>query len=136
MAAVTGDAGVVKFGTVDSEATVANVTGWSIDISMDTVETTSMGATAYKTFLGGKYSWTGSCEVHWDNADDAGMEAFETALLANDLAKQVMLYPGGASVDYWKGTIAVTGVSMSGSIGDTVKLSVNFTGSGVLTHTG
>tara|TARA_Y100000034_G_C6877919_1_gene401774 strand:- start:645 stop:1055 length:411 start_codon:yes stop_codon:yes gene_type:complete len=136
MAAVTGDGGVVKFGTTSSEATVANVSGWSFDISMDTVETTSMGSTAYKTFLGGKYSWSGSIDMHWDNADDAGLESFETALLANDIAKTVILYPGGASVDYWDGVVAITGIAMSGSIGDTVKLTANFQGVGVLNHTG
>ena len=136
MAAVTGDSGVVKFGTTSSEATVANVSGWSIDISMDTVDSTAMGSDAFKTFLGGKYSWSGSCEMHWDNADDAGMESFETALLANDLTKTVILYPGGTSVDYWHGVVATTGIAMSGSIGDTVKLSANFQGVGVLNHTG
>jgi hypothetical protein len=136
MAAVTGDGGVVKFGTTSSEATVANVSGWSFDISMDTVETTAMGSTAYKTFLGGKYSWSGSIDMHWDNADDAGLESFETALLANDIAKTVILYPGGASVDYWDGVVAITGIAMSGSIGDTVKLTANFQGVGVLNHTG
>ena len=136
MAAVTGDGGVVKFGTTSSEATVANVSGWSFDISMDTVETTSMASTAYKTFLGGKYSWSGSIDMHWDNADDAGLESFETALLANDIAKTVILYPGGASVDYWDGVVAITGIAMSGSIGDTVKLTANFQGVGVLNHTG
>jgi len=136
MAAVTGDAGVVKYGTTDSEATVANVSGWSFDISMDTVETSSMGSNAFKTFLGGKYSWSGSIDMHWDNADDAGLESFETALLANDIAKTVILYPGGASVDYWHGVVAITGIAMSGSIGDTVKLSANFQGVGVLNHTG
>ena len=136
MAAVTGDGGVVKFGTTSSEATIANVSGWSFDISMDTVETTAMGSTAYKTFLGGKYSWSGSIDMHWDNADDAGLESFETALLANDIAKTVILYPGGASVDYWDGVVAITGIAMSGSIGDTVKLTANFQGVGVLNHTG
>tara|TARA_R100001594_G_scaffold146917_1_gene199077 strand:+ start:786 stop:1202 length:417 start_codon:yes stop_codon:yes gene_type:complete len=136
MAAVTGDSGVIKFGTVDSEAIVANVSGWSLDISMDTVDVTAMGSNAFKSFTGGKYSWTGSCEVHWDNADDTAQEGFETALLTNDSAKQVMLYPGGTgSVDYWKGVVLITGISMSGSIGDSVKLSANFQGVGALTHT-
>jgi predicted secreted protein len=74
--------------------------------------------------------------MHWDAADDAAQEAMETSLLALDDGKKVVLYPGGTSgVDSWTGSVIVTGVSLSGSIGDSVKYNVSFQGTGALTHT-
>ena len=136
MATIAGDVGDLKFGPSGSEATVAALASWSMDITADTIETTAMGANNYKTFVQGQHQWSGSAEMHWDNADDPAQEGFETALLAKDVTKKLILYPGGtSSVDSWEGLVAITGVSMSGSIGDTVKFNINFQGVGALTHT-
>jgi len=135
MAAIKGDGGVIKFGTSGSEATVGLIAGWSLDISSDTIDVTTMGSNNYRDFVAGKYSWSGSCEMHWDAADDAAQEAFETSLLALDNTKKLLLYPGGTTgVDRWEGFVIVTGVSVSGSIGDSVKLNASFQGTGVLDH--
>ncbi len=136
MATISGDGGVLKFGTVSSEDTAAALASWSMDITADTIETTAMGSNAYKTFTIGKHSWSGTAEMHWDNADDTAQEGMETALTGQDITKKLILYPGGTSgVDSWEGLVAITGVSMSGSIGDTVKYNITFQGVGALTHT-
>jgi predicted secreted protein len=135
MAAIKGDGGVIKFGTSGSEATVALVAGWSLDITSDTIDVTTMGTDNYRDFVAGKYSWSGSCEMHWDAGDDTAQEAMETSLLALDNTKKLLLYPGGTTgVDRWEGFIIVTGVSISGSIGDSVKYNASFQGTGVLDH--
>jgi len=135
MAAIKGDGGVIKFGTSGSEDTVGLVAGWSLDITSDTIDVTSMGSNDYRDFIASKYSWSGSCDMYWDAADDTAQEALETALLALDKTKKLLLYPGGVSgVDRWEGFVIITGISVSGSIGDTVKYNASFQGTGVLDH--
>ena len=135
--AISGDSGVLQFSPDNSTySAVAELTSWSIDIAADTIETTSMGDTIrYKSFIGGKYSWSGSCEANWVD-DDVAQEAVESAVGDGpDPTFYGKFYPGGASgVDYWSGLILVTSISYSGSIGAAVSCSISFPGNGAITR--
>ena len=66
MATIYGNNGEIKI----SSTAVGEVKSWSLTISRDTIEDTSMGDVA-KTFVYGKSSASGTIEVHFDDDDSA-----------------------------------------------------------------
>ena len=135
MAAHSGNGGVLQVSADDTTYNaVASLTDWSLEVSADTIETTGMSTNLYKEFIPGQFSWSGSASAHW-NDDDTAQEAIETALTGGDSTFYVKLYPIGTSAgDYWSGTIIVSSVSFSGSLGSSVGFSFSFQGTGALTH--
>lgn len=136
MAAISGDSGVIQLSPDDSTySAVATLSGWSLEMTADTIEVSSMGTNNFKDFIAARYSWSGSCEAHF-NDDDTAQEAAETALTGGDTFFYGKFYPGGTSgVDYWSGQMICTGISHSGALGDTVKISLTFQGTGALVRT-
>ena len=128
MATHVGTSGVVKVGT----DTVAEVTGFTIDETNDTVEDTSLTDTA-KTYIALRKDATGTIECHWDETDSSGQGA-----LTVGASVTLNLYPEGAdSADtYYTGTALVTGVSQNVSIDGVIArtITVQFSG-GVSTTT-
>ena len=70
MANHKGSEGVVKVGT----NTVAEVRDWSISITADSIEDTTMGDSA-RTYLSSLTSATGSVTCYWDETDTTGQGA-------------------------------------------------------------
>ena len=135
MAVVKGNDGVLQASSTSggTYVSIASITSWSLEQTAESIDTTAMGATTYKTFIAGNYSWNGSAECLW-NDDDVVQEALETNLKAST-NYFVKLYPvGTSSGDYWSGEVVLTGVSQSGALDDTIKYSVTFQGTGALTR--
>ena len=128
MATHVGTSGVVKVGT----DTVAEVTGFNIDETSDTVEDTSLTDTA-KTYLTLRSDATGTIECHWDETDSSGQGA-----LTVGASVTLNLYPEGADSGdtYYTGTALVTGVSQAVVLDGVISRTINvqFTG-GVSTTT-
>ena len=128
MATHVGTSGVVKVGA----NTVAEVTGFTIDETNDTVEDTSLTDTA-KTYIALRKDATGTIECHWDETDTTGQGA-----LTVGASVTLNLYPEGAdSADtYYTGTALVTGVSQNVSLDGVIArtITVQFSG-GVSTTT-
>ena len=128
MATHVGTSGVVKVGS----DTVAEVTGFTIDETNDTVEDTSLTDTA-KTYIALRKDATGTIECHWDETDSSGQGA-----LTVGASVTLNLYPEGAdSADtYYTGTALVTGVSQNVSMDGVIArtITVQFSG-GVSTTT-
>lgn len=127
MATHKGSEGLVKVGA----NTVAEITGWSLDQSADTVEDTALSDTA-KTYLADLTSWTASADAHWDETDTTGQGA-----LTIGASVTLNLYPEGDTTGdtYWTGSAIVTGISRSGAIGSVISASFSFQGTGALTET-
>ena len=127
MANHTGSEGVVKVGA----NTVAEVRSFSIEISGETIEDTSMGDTT-RSFKGGLISWSGSIDCLHDETDTNGQMALDpgSGVVLN-------LYPEGAasSDTYFTGSALVTGRSVSASFDGMVEASYSFQGNGALTET-
>lgn len=127
MATHVGTSGVVKVGA----NSVAEVTGFSIDETNDTVEDTSLTDTA-KSYKALRKDATGTIECHWDETDTNGQTA-----LAVGSEVTLNLYPEGADAGdtYYTGTAIVTGVSQAVSLDGVISRTINVQFSGGVSTT-
>lgn len=133
--ALVGNAGVI---TVDGQA-VADIRSYSIDITADTIETTTMGgANSGRVYTKGLSSFSGTADVYWNadhfdatsNPDLDGL--IQGAVGADGVA--IVVYPEGTGAS-WGGDIHVTGYSVTASFDGLIEASVSFQGTGQLTYT-
>ncbi len=124
MATFSGHLGVIKIDTV----TIAEITGFTVDQTTDTIEDTELSDTD-KTFISGQRGWTASCEAHYDPTDTLAQGAMTNGALVN-----VVMFPVGEST----GDVSLTGaaivnsLSRSNASGSTVTASFGLQGSGAL----
>jgi len=127
MATHVGTSGVVKVG---SDA-VAEVTGFNIDETADTVEDTSLTDTS-KTYKALRNDATATVECHWDETDSSGQGA-----LTVGASVTLNLYPEGADSGdtYYTGTALVTGVSQAVTLDGVISRTINVQFSGGVSTT-
>tara|TARA_S200002703_G_scaffold81462_1_gene70246 strand:- start:782 stop:1171 length:390 start_codon:yes stop_codon:yes gene_type:complete len=127
MATHVGTSGVVKVGT----DTVAEVTGFTIDQSNDTVEDTSLTDTS-KTYKVLRSDATGTVECHWDETDTTGQGA-----LTIGAEVTLNLYPEGADAGdtYYTGTAIVTSLSQAVTLDGVISRTINVQFSGGVSTT-
>jgi hypothetical protein len=106
--------------------TIGEITTWSVEQTTDVIEDTSMGDTS-KTFVAGLVSWTGSCEAILSDSD-AGQ-----ALLDNGNSLTAVDFFFDSTTSAYKGNAIVTALSSSATMGEMIKVSVTFQGTGALT---
>lgn len=132
--ALVGNAGVIS---VDGQ-NVAEVRSYSIEMTSDTMETTSMGAAnSGRTYKKGLSSFSGTADVYWDanhfdatsNPDLDGL--IQGAVGASSVA--LIVYPEGTGAN-WAGNIVITGYSLNASFDGLVEASVSFQGDGQLAY--
>lgn len=126
MATETSANGVIKVGS----NAVAEVTGYSINYTSDTVEDTAIGDSA-RTYKATLKSYTASVDVMYDQTDTTGQ-------LALDVGTEISysLYPSGETSGdvYYSGTGIITGRTITGSLGEMITASFEIQGSGDLTE--
>ena len=127
MATHVGTSGVVKVGA----NSVAEVTGFTIDQSNDTVEDTTLTDTA-KTYKVLRSDATGTIECHWDESDTNGQGA-----LTIGAEVTLNLYPEGADAGdtYYTGTAIVTSLGQSVSLDGVISRTINVQFSGGVSTT-
>lgn len=126
MATFSGSDGVVLVGTNP----VAEIKSYSVEETADTLEDSSMGDT-YRTFKSSLQSWSGSCEVLFDDTDATGQGAC-TPGSSITLAFQM---EGNTTGDHkLSGTAIVTGRTINAAFDGLVEASLTFQGSGTLTE--
>jgi predicted secreted protein len=139
MATLTGNNGVVKIdNAAGTPTTVAAVRNFSVDITSDTIETTTMGIDV-RTYLSGLSSWSGSADIYFDPANYTGGASAiaalnPTGILVGASAITVELYLDGTS-NKFAGECIITGFSVSSSMDGMVEASISFQGSGAVTFT-
>ncbi len=126
MATHAGSEGLVKVGG----NTLAEVRSFTLDITGDVIEDTSMGD-SFRSYVAGLGSFTASVECFFDETD--------TAQNALDVGSSLTLelYPEGATSGdtYFTGTVIVTGKSVNSSFDGMVEVSFTATGTGGITET-
>ena len=132
MAFFRGEEGSVKFSKDGSEAlaTVISTTGWSLDITKDTLEVTAHGDNSRK-FIGGLVSGSGTVDFLYTaaTAADATGEILRDVLQADDPADaQFELFLNGSNKVTFNAV--VTGTTLSTATGDLETVSVSFTTNG------
>ena len=127
MATHVGTSGVVKVGA----NAVAEVVGFNLDETNDTVEDTTLTDTA-KSYLVLRKDATGTIECHWDETDSNGQEALDVGSSVT-----LNLYPEGADSGdaYYTGTAIVTGASVAVTMDGVISRTFNVQFSGGVTHT-
>lgn len=123
MAAIAGKGGSARLG-VD---TIAEVTSWSLDVSTDMLDSTSLGDN-WREFVAGLNGATGSVEVKWDLPNDTdGQTALQNALL-NGTTVTLDLYVN--DTNYYSGTAYVSSLNVEDPVEDlvTATFEAQFTG--------
>ena len=127
MATHVGTSGVVKVGA----NAVAEITGFSIDQTSDTVEDTTLTDTA-KTYKVLRSDASGTIECHWDETDTNGQGALTVGAEVT-----LNLYPEGedAGDTYYTGTAIVTGLSQAITLDGVISRTINVQFSGGVSTT-
>ena len=127
MATHLGKEGTVQVGS----NAIAEIRGFSIDETIDTVEDTSMGD-ASKSYLASIKDFSGSVDVLYDEADTNG----QTALAVGSSVTLNFAPEGSDSGDVkLTGTAIVTGKSITSSFDGLVESTITVQGTGGLTTT-
>ena len=127
--AIAGKNGKVTInGTTDS--TVVGIKNWSLELSLETLETTALGDD-WKDYITGLKEWTASSEGDYEvGTDTTGQEALQEAYL-DGTSVSVKFYVD--STHYYSGTAFISSLSIEDPVDDVVSISIEFTGSGALT---
>ena len=140
MAILTGNNGVIKLDASvgGSVATIAAVRNFSIDLTRDTIETTTMQVDQ-RTYLTGLSSWSGSADIYFDPAASTGHLAVHTVLnptsgTVGQSTLTVELYLADTAGKF-SGEVIITGFTINSSMDGMVEASISFQGSGACTYT-
>ena len=128
MATIYGNNGEIKI----SSTAVGEVKSWSLTISRDTIEDTSMGDVA-KTFVYGKSSASGTIEVHFDD-DDSAQGTLRDAVI-NGTTVALDLFTNDSSTtgtDYYSLTALITSQDVSVEMDSIESRTYNFTSNGAV----
>ena len=135
MATMTGNNGSISVNGIN----VANVRSFSIELTSDTIETSTMG-TDVRTYIKGMSQFSGSADVYFDPSDyDTNESTFNpTAGLvgASGVAIKLYLEENYASTsDYaFTGNVIVTGWTVNSTLDGLVEASMSFQGTGAATY--
>ena len=130
MATLTGNNGSV----IVNGVTVAAVRSFSVEITSDTIEKTTMG-TDTRQYLKGLSSWSASADIYFDPAEFAASETVfdPTAGVVGDSPVAVKFYieasPSGTD-SVFTGTAIVTGYTVNSSMDGMVEASISLQGNG------
>ena len=127
--AVAGKNGKVVIGESATKK-VVGIKNWSLELSLDTLETTALGDD-WKNYITGLKEWSASSEGDYEVPVDAdGQQALQDAFL-NGTTVTVKLYVHGTN--YYKGEAFINSLSIEDPVDDVVSISIEFTGTGALT---
>lgn len=140
MASLTGNNGAIS---INSKA-VAAVRSFTVDITADTIETTTMGVDA-RTYVKGLSSFSGSADIYWDplDWDTAGENTTWNPTDASTLVGAsgvsgkfyIDLDNAGTNADkVFTGDVIVTGYTIKSSFDGMVEASISFQGTGGVTY--
>ncbi len=126
--AVAGKNGKVEIGS-ESGKKVVGIKNWSLELSLDTLETTALGDD-WKNYITGLKEWTASSEGDYAvPTDKDGQSALQDAFLKGTTVT-VKLYVD--ETNYYKGEAFINSLSIEDPVDDVVSISVEFTGTGAL----
>ena len=140
MAILTGNNGVVKLDASvgGSVATIAAVRNFSVELTRDTIETSTMG-TDVRTFLTGLSQWSGSADIYFDPVATTGHLAVHSVLnptsgTVGQSTLTIELYLADTAGKF-SGEIIITGFTVNATMDGMVEASISFQGSGACTFT-
>ena len=148
MAILAGNNGRVLIDNSSGTPTaVLAVRNFSVEITSDTIETTTMGVDS-RTYVKGLSSWSGSADVYFDPANYTGGASVIAALNPTGInvgatagSGTVELYLGSTggtdnnTANKFAGECIITGFTVNSSMDGMVEASISFQGNGTVTFT-
>lgn len=146
MATLTGNNGVIKIdNNAGTPTALAAVRSFSIEITSDTIEKTTM-TNDTRQYFKGLSSWSGTADIYFDPAE---YPTSSTGLIALNPTGQTAGTPWRAvgsdpitleaflnnTASKFSGEIIVTGFTVNSSMDGMVEASISFQGSGACTFT-
>jgi predicted secreted protein len=135
MAILTGNNGVLKIDNAAGTATVvAEVRNFSLEITRDTIETTTMGKDV-RSYVAGLSAFSGSADIYFDpDILTTGNAKLITALnptlgSVGDAPISIELFLNDAA-NKFAGEVIITGFTVNSSMDGMVEASISFQGSG------
>ena len=135
MAILTGNNGVLKIDNAAGTATtVAEVRNFSLEITRDTIETTTMSKDV-RSYVAGLSTFSGSADIYFDpDILTTGNAKLITALNPNlgsvgDGPITIELYLNNTASKF-AGEVIITGFTVNSSMDGMVEASISFQGSG------
>ena len=129
MGRTAGKDGEIKLGTNK----IGYIDNFSIAINVTTSETNGLGK-EWKEHIETGRDWSGSLSGTLDYSD-AGQKAAIDAVLTHQTVKLSGAFKVSDDLTY-NGSFTVTSLSITGSWGDKIAVSINFEGDGALTKAG
>jgi len=141
MAILTGNNGVLKLDATvgGSVATIAAVRNFSIELTSDTIETSTMGVDV-RTYVKGMSTWSGNADIYFDSSGTAPGHLSTYPILnptsgtVGQANLSVELYLDGTGGKF-NGSIIITGFTINSTMDGMVEASISFQGSGACTYT-
>lgn len=137
MATLTGNNGAISINGI----AVLAVRNFTIDMTSDTIETTTMSGAGspVRTYVKGLSSFSGSADVYFDAADfDTNETTFNPTSglvgAAGVAGKFYLNYASAGNDDVFQGSIIITGYSVNSSMDGMVEGSISFQGTGTLAY--
>lgn len=125
--AIAGKNGKVIIGTGTTK--VVGIKNWSLELSLETLETTALGDD-WKNYISGLKEWTASAEGDFEvTTDTTGQKLLSDAYLAGTTI-EVKLFVD--ATNYYTGTAYINSLSIEDPVDDVVTISIEFTGNGAL----
>lgn len=140
MAILTGNNGVLKLDATvgGAVATIAAVRNFSVELTSDTIETSTMG-TDVRTYLKGMSTWSGSADIYYDSAATTGHLAVHTVLnpTSGVVGSGSLTFQGflADTAGKFEGEVIITGFTVNASMDGMVEASISFQGTGACTYT-
>lgn len=126
--AIAGKNGKVIIGSGTTK--VVGIKNWSLELSLETLETTSLGDD-WKNYISGLKEWSASAEGDFEViTDTTGQKLLSDAYLAGSTV-EVKLFVD--ATNYFTGTAYINSLSIEDPVDDVVTISIEFTGNGALT---
>jgi hypothetical protein len=116
MAKVSG-----RFGYVGASTSIAGINQWSLDYTVDMLETTDFSASGVAAYLPGVSRWSGSFSGYKDGTPVA---------LASSAVVNLCLSPTSGSTGAYHGTAYISGVHPTTNFDGIVGYSYDFQGDG------
>ena len=126
--AIAGKNGKVIIGSGTTK--VVGIKNWSLELSLETLETTAL-CDDWKNYISGLKEWTASAEGDFEViTDTTGQKLLSDAYLAGSTV-EVKLFVD--ATNYFTGTAYINSLSIEDPVDDVVTISIEFTGNGALT---
>lgn len=123
MAKSAGKFGYVEVATASGTAAAAGIKDWSIDYTIDPLETTDFGASGAATYITGVSRWSGGFSGYKDGVPKViGVNSVSLVLAVTSV-----------STSGWMGTAFITGIHMTNAFDGVATVNYDFQGTGSVT---